>query len=136
MVQVKKIGYAGFNTTHMEAMLAYYTDIIGFTLEERGGDGAAYLSNALDHHSIALYPSTESGLRHMGFQIHSGQSLQEVSAQLRDRGTQEDTQTDAQPGIPALLQLRDPERSRVQLYATMQRERRNFLGSGIVQQRM
>ena len=56
MVQVTKIGYAGFNTTHMEAMLAYYTEVIGFTLEERGGDGAAYLSNALDHHAIALYP--------------------------------------------------------------------------------
>ena len=76
MVQVTKMGYAGFNTTHMEAMLAYYTEVIGFTLEERGGDGAAYLSNALDHHSIALYPSTESGLRHVGFQIHSSQSLQ------------------------------------------------------------
>jgi catechol-2,3-dioxygenase len=82
MVQVTKIGYAGFNTTHMEAMLAYYTEVIGCTLEERGGDGAAYLSNALDHHSIALYPSAESGLRHIGFQIHSGQSLQEVSTQL------------------------------------------------------
>src|SRR5438105_6520557 len=71
MVQVTKIGYAGFNTTHMEAMLAYYTEVIGFTLEERAGDGAAYLSNALDHHAIALYPSTESGLRHIGFQIQS-----------------------------------------------------------------
>src|SRR5260370_25171719 len=99
MVQVTKIGYAGFNTTHMDAMLAYYTEIIGFTLEERGGDGAAYLSNALYHHSIALYPSTVSGLLHIMFQIHSGQSLQEVSAQLRDRDIQVNTQTNAQPGI-------------------------------------
>src|SRR5947209_18922004 len=111
MVQVTKIGYAGFNTTQMEAMLAYYTEVIGFTLEERGGDGAAYLSNALDHHCIALYPSTESSLRHMGFQIHSGQSLQEVSAQLRDQRLEVETQTDAQPAIPALLQQRDPEDS-------------------------
>src|SRR5213082_1991368 len=70
MVQVTKIGYAGFNTTHMEAMLAYYTEVIGFTLEERGGDGAAYLSNALDHHCIALYPSrsqcTTARSRHRG----------------------------------------------------------------------
>src|SRR5713101_8115157 len=130
MVQVTKIGYAGFNTTHMEAMLAYYTEIIGFTLEERGGDGAAYLSSALDHHSIALYPSTESGLRHMGFQIHSSQTLQEVSAQLRDQGIQVDTQTDARPGVPELLQLRDPEGNTVQLYATMQPARQNFRGSG------
>ncbi len=136
MVQVTKIGYAGFNTTHMEAMLAYYTEVIGFTLEERGEDGTAYLSNALDHHSIALYPSTESGLRHMGFQIHSSLSLQEVSAQLRDQGIQVDTLTDAQPGVPELLQLRDPEGNTVQLYATMQPARQNFRGSGIVPQKL
>src|SRR5438552_15281323 len=114
MIQVTKICYAGLNTTHIEAMLAYYTEVISFTLEERGGDGAAYLSNALDHHAIALYPSTESGLRHVGFQIHSSQSLQEVSAHLRDQGLEVNTQTDAQPGIPELLQLPDPEGNTVQ----------------------
>src|SRR5436189_5980154 len=108
MVQVTKIGYAGFNTTHMEAMLAYYTEVIGFTLEERGGDGAAYLSNALDHHCIALYPSTESSLRHMGFQIHSSQSLQEVSAQLREEGIEVEKQIDAQPWGPELPLLTYP----------------------------
>src|SRR5258708_37636867 len=114
----------------MEAMLAYCTEVIGFTLEERGGDGAAYLSNALDHHSIALYPSTESGLRHMGFQIHSSQSLQEVTAQLRDQGIQVDTQTDAQPGIPELLELRDREGHTDQLYGTQQPAGQNLHGQG------
>src|SRR5436853_4375065 len=134
MVHVTKIGYAGFNTAHMEDMLAYYTEVIGFTLEERGGDGTSYLSNALDHHCITLYPSTESGLRHMGFQIHSSQSLHEVSAQLRDQGIEVETQTDAQPGVSELLQLRDPEGTTVQLYATMQPARQNFRGSRIVPQ--
>src|SRR5260370_18561709 len=136
MVQVTKIGYAGFNTTHMEAMLAYYTEVIGCTLEERGGDGAAYLSNALDHHAIALYPSTESGLRHRGFQIHSSQSLQEVRAQLRGQGIEVENKTDAQPGVPELLQLRDPEGNTVQLYATMQPARQNLRGRGIVPQKL
>src|SRR5256885_1585132 len=136
MVQVTKIGYAGFNTTDVDAMLAYYTEVIGFTLEERGGDGAAYLSNALDHHSIALYPSTESGLRHIGFQIHSSQSLQEASAQLRDQGIEVDTQRDAQPGVLALLQLCDPEGTTVQLYTTMEPARQSFRGNGIAPQKL
>src|SRR5258708_11141072 len=51
MVQVTKIGYAGFNTTHMEAMLAYYTEVICFTLAERGGVWAAYLTKPLHHPS-------------------------------------------------------------------------------------
>ncbi len=136
MVQVTKLGYAGFNTTRIEAMLAYYTEVIGYTLEERGGDGTAYLSNALDHHTIALYPATESGLRHTGFQVHSSQSLKEVSAQLREQGIEGETQTDAQPGIPELLQLHDPEGHTVQLYATQQAARENFHGRGIVPQKL
>ena len=137
MVQVTKIGYAGFNTTDVDAMLAYYTEVIGFTLEERSGDGAVYLSNALDHHCIALYPATESGVRHAGFQVHSSQSLQEVSRQLRDQGIQVDTQKDAQPGIAEQLQLHDPEGNTVQLYATMQAAKENFAGSGgIVPQKL
>src|SRR5437016_4812761 len=120
MVQVTKLGYAGFNTTQMEAMLVYYTEVIGYTLEESGEDGVAYLSNALDHHSIALYPSTESGLRHIGFQIHSSQSLPEVSTQLRAQGIEVETQTDTQPGISELLQLHDPEGNTLHLYAAQQ----------------
>src|SRR6266700_3708399 len=113
MVQVTKIGYAGFNTAHMEAMLAYYTEVIGYTLEERGEDGAAYLSNALDHHCIALYPSTESGLRHIGFQIQSSQSLPEVSTQLREQ-----------------------EGNTLHLYAAQPAARENFRGYGIVSQKL
>jgi hypothetical protein len=65
-------------------MLAYYTDVIGFTVVERGPDGAVYLRNALDHHAIALYPAKESGLCHIGFQIGGGQTLQEAATQLRE----------------------------------------------------
>ena len=134
MVQVTKIGYVGFNTPQMDAMLAYYTEVIGFTLEERGADGSAYLSNALDHHAIALYPSTENGVRHVGFQIHSSESLQEASAHLRDQGIQVETQTDAQPGVPAQLQLHDPAGNTLHLYAAMQPAKQPFHGSGIVKE--
>src|SRR2546421_12248248 len=70
MVQVTTIGFAGFNTTQMEAMLAYYTEAIGFTLEERGGVGVSYLSSAFSHQAISLYHLTESSLRPNTIRIH------------------------------------------------------------------
>lgn len=136
MIRVIKAGYAGFNTPDIEAMLAYYIEVIGFTLEERAGDGTAYLSNALDHHIIALYPSTESGLRHIGLQIQNNQSLQEVRAQLRDEGIDAEIQTGTQPGLAELLQLRDPEGNTLQLYTTQQAARQHFRGHGIVPQKL
>ncbi len=46
-------------------MQTYYTDVIGLTLAERGDNGAVYLRNSVDYHTIALYPGAENRLRHV-----------------------------------------------------------------------
>lgn len=136
MIQVAKIGYAGFNTPDVEAMLAYYTQVLGFTLVERGDDGAAYLHLGADHHTIALYPATERRLRHTALQIGKSQSLKEVEQELREQGVRVELQTDAQPGIPELLEFADPEGNSLHLYATMQEVDQRFPQQGIVPEKL
>ena len=136
MVQVVKLGYAGFDTPNLEAMLAYYTEVIGFTLVERGEDGAAYLRSAVDHHTITLYPAAENGLRHIGLQISGDHSLKEAAAQLGEQGIQVESRTDAQPGVPELLEFSDPEGHTLQLYATMEQVGSGFPETGIVPEKL
>lgn len=119
MVQVAKIGHAGLGTSNMEAMLFYYTETLGFDLVDRGDDGASYLSCGPDHHSVMLCPANENGLHHVAFQIDNSLSLEEAAKQLCDYGIKVEIQTDAQPGIPKILQIRDPEGYAIQLYATI-----------------
>ena len=135
-MQIAKIGYAGFNTPDIEAMLTYYTKVIGFTLVERGGDGSAYLRGILDHHTIVLYPAQESGLRHIGFQIGGNQTLKDAAAQLRAQGIATETQTDAQPGIAEQLQFTDPEGTTLHIYSAMEQVHDSFPEVGIVPEKL
>ncbi len=135
-MQIAKIGYAGFNTPDIEAMLAYYTKVIGFTLVERDSDGTAYLRSILDHHTIALYPAKENGLRHIGFQIGDNQTLKEAAAQLREQGIAAETQTDAQPGIAEQLHFTDPEGITLHVYSTMEQVHDSFPEAGIVPEKL
>lgn len=135
-MQIAKLGYAGFNTPNVEAMLAYYTKVIGFTLVERDGDGAAYLRSVLDHHTLALYPAQEHGLRHIGFQIGTDQTLKEAASQLREQGLAVETQADAQPGIAEQLSLVDPEGMTLHLYSAMEQVHDTFPEAGIVPEKL
>ncbi len=135
-MQIAKLGYAGFNTPDVEAMLTYYTNVIGFTLVERGGDGAAYLRSVLDHHTLVLYPAKENSLRHIGLQIGGGQTLKDAATQLREQGIAVETQSDAQPGVAEQLEFTDPEGTTLQLYTAMEQVHNTFPEAGIVPEKL
>ncbi len=135
-MQIAKLGYAGFNTPDVEALLAYYTNVLGLTLVERGGDGAVYLRSVLDHHTIVLYPAKEQGLRHVGLQLKGGQTLENVVSQLHEHGIAVQTQSDAQPGVAKQLQFTDPEGTELHLYTAMEQVHDSFPEAGIVPEKL
>lgn len=116
MIQIAKLGHIALYTTDIDRLLAYYTEVLGFTVTERAGDGTAYLSTDIDHHNVVLSPAAKAGLRHMAFQLAGGASLQDVASHLRRQGIKVASRTDAQPGIAELLEFSDPEGYLVQLY--------------------
>ncbi len=136
MTQVIKLGYAGFGTPDVDAQLAYYTEVIGLTLVERGSDGTAYLRSSVDHHTIVLYPSSEEGLRHIGLQLGSSQSLQEASRQLSEQGIKSELLSDAEPGIAQILQFPDPEGHLIRLYSQIEQIGSGFPDRGIVPEKL
>jgi len=131
MGRVAKVGHAGFATPDVEAMLAYYTDVMGLTVVERSRDGTAYLTSGIDHHTVVLSPGPTSRLEYVAFQVHDDVSLAGVAAQVRDLGIQVEMRTDAQPGIPELLAFTDPDGIGVRLYATGAQIDGGFRQSGI-----
>ncbi|GLV55771.1 oxidoreductase [Dictyobacter sp. S3.2.2.5] len=132
MVHVAKIGHAAFHTTNLDRLLAYYTDILGLTLTARGSDGTAYLSCGIDHHSVILTPATENRLHHVAFQLDQSVSLSDAARQLHEAGIESELMSDAQPGIPELLQISDPDSNLIQLYANTEHVSSGFGGTGIV----
>lgn len=132
MINVFKLGYADFSTKDIEAMIHYYTEVMGFTLVDRGDDGTAYISSGVDHHNIVLSSSGSSCLQRVGWQVDEKLSLQEIAKQLKDQGIAAELKTDAQPGVPELLELNDPDENIIQLYPSMKTRAPGFHKSGIV----
>ena len=136
MVQVVKLGYAGFNTPDVDAMIAYYTEVIGLTLVERGADGAAYLRSSIDHHAVTLHPASEESLHYIGLQLSGDQSLREAAKQLAEQGVKAEVQTDAEPGVSEILEFPDPEGHLIRLYSQMQSANQGFAERGIVPEKL
>ncbi len=132
MVRIVKIGHLGLRTENAEAMLSYYTGVLGLTVTDKGDDGAFYLSAGVDHHSVALLPGSGSGLDHVAFQIDRSQTLSEAAEELRVKGIETELRTDAEPGVPELLRLSDVEGNTIQLYGEVELSGGGFGSGGIV----
>lgn len=129
MVQIAKLGHAGFHTTDLEAMVSYYTGVLGFALTERGEDGTAYLTTGTDHHDVVLSPGSENRLDHVAFQIDGRTTLQEAADELRAKKVEVEEASDPEPGIGEMLRIQDPEGNKIQLYAS------SALADGVSDQR-
>lgn len=132
MIRPFKLGYANLAVKDIEAMEHYYTNVMGLTLVEKANDGTRYLSTGLDHHNIILTPSEQSNLQCIGFELGNQFSLHDVKKQLENQGISVQLQSDAQPGLPEILELQDPDGFQLHLYTNMEKPAPHFKGNGIV----
>lgn len=114
MIKITRIGHVALASPDVDSLVAYYMDVLGFELAARGDDGAAYLTPEVVHHAVTVLPGKERGLDHLAFQIEN--TLDEAQAQLSSAGIAVERRGDAEPGIPELLEIRDLDGNRLQLY--------------------
>jgi catechol 2,3-dioxygenase len=62
-----KIGHVHLKVADLERSLAFYRDVLGFTVTQRMGSQAAFLSAGGYHHHIGLNPTFASGEAEMRF---------------------------------------------------------------------
>jgi catechol-2,3-dioxygenase len=118
MVSAIKLGHAGIVSRNYEAMLDYYTGVLGLKLIEQTAT-TSYLRVGLDHHAIALYKGDNPGLRHIAFQIDPKYSAADAVKDLSDAGISAHVETDSVPGISELVTFSDFDGMRVELYANV-----------------
>ncbi|RHW38448.1 glyoxalase/bleomycin resistance/extradiol dioxygenase family protein [Lysinibacillus yapensis] len=132
MIPVYRLGYASFQTKDVEAMIEYYTNVLGCVLVDRADDGTAYISNGLEHHNIILKASNHSYLDAIGWQVNRLNSLQQIRSFLKEKGIASEILHDAQPGIAEQIQFTDPDGNLVQLYHEINYSAPGFGNHGIV----
>jgi 2,3-dihydroxy-p-cumate/2,3-dihydroxybenzoate 3,4-dioxygenase len=86
MFRYKKIGYVALNVTDVQKSTEFYDQVVGLQHVEENEKGLSFFRCSNDHHNVILYPSTESGIKRVGFQMENDQELEKAYNQFVKNG--------------------------------------------------
>jgi catechol 2,3-dioxygenase len=126
-----EIGHVHLKVSDLERAVGFYTDVLGFELQLRYGDEAAFLSAGGYHHHIGLNtwqsrggpppPADSTGLFHFAVRYPTRRALAEAVQRVLDAGVRFDGASDH--GVSEALYLHDPDRNGIELYWDRPREK-------------
>jgi catechol 2,3-dioxygenase len=108
----------------LDRAIAFYSGVLGFSVTQRYGAGAAFLAAGNYHHHIGLNtwesaggtppPKGHTGLYHTAFLYPSRATLGDAMKRVLNAGIKLDGASDH--GVSEALYLRDPDENGVELY--------------------
>jgi catechol 2,3-dioxygenase len=125
------VGHVHLKVSDLERAVEFYTEVLGFEVTQRLGDGAAFLSNGGYHHHVGLNtwesrggdapPRGSTGLYHVAFLYPSRAALAKALRRLMHHSVPLDGASDH--GVSEALYLRDPDGNGLELYYDRPQER-------------
>lgn len=118
------VGHVHLRVADLDRAIAFYRDLLGFAVQQRIGNEAAFLGAGRYHHHIGLNtwgskgatppPRGHTGLFHSAFVYPDRAALAAVLHKIIAAGIQIDGQSDH--GVSEAVYLRDPDENGVELY--------------------
>lgn len=118
------IGHVHLKVADIERSLAFYVGVLGFEVQQRWEDQAAFISAGGYHHHIGLNtweskggsppPRGTTGLYHVAIRYPGRRTLADALRRLIEAGIQLDGASDH--GVSEALYLRDPDQNGIELY--------------------
>jgi catechol 2,3-dioxygenase len=118
-----EIGHVHLKVADLDRALRFWRDVLGFELQQRLGDQAAFLSAGGYHHHIGLNtwqsrggpppPPGTTGLFHVALRYPTREALADALRRLLSAGVALDGASDH--GVSEALYLRDPDGNGVEL---------------------
>ena len=115
MIEAKRIGHATFETTDIDAQIAYYREVVGLTPVTQDGD-AAYLATSVGQLAIVLNKGSGRGCTRIGFETSPTLDLKDAQRQLAGLGVSAELRSDPLPGIAQTLVFTDPKGTTLELF--------------------
>jgi catechol 2,3-dioxygenase len=125
-----RIGHVHLKVADLDRALRFYSDVLGFDLEQRLGSSAAFLSAGGYHHHIGLNtwesaggsppPAGTTGLYHVAILYPDRKALANALKRLVDANWPLDGAADH--GVSQALYLRDPDENGLELYVDRPQE--------------
>jgi len=118
-----EIGHVHLKVSEIDRALDFYCGVLGFELQQRMGDQAAFVSAGGYHHHIGLNtwqsrggsppPAGTTGLFHVAIRYPARAALADAVVRLREAGIAIDGASDH--GVSEAIYLRDPDENGVEL---------------------
>ncbi|MGB7588484.1 MAG: reverse transcriptase-like protein [Solirubrobacterales bacterium] len=118
------IGHVHLKVADLDRALAFYCGVLGFELQQRLDDEAAFVSAGGYHHHIGLNtwyskggappPASSTGLFHVAIRYPSRRALADALRRLSDAGISISGASDH--GVSEALYLSDPDGNGIELY--------------------
>jgi len=118
------IGHVHLKVADIDRSLAFYRDVLGFELQQRFGEEAAFISAGGYHHHIGLNtwrsrggsppPPGSTGLFHLAIRYPTRRALADALQRLIDNGIALGGASDH--GVSEALYLDDPDGNGIELY--------------------
>ncbi|WP_299846926.1 VOC family protein [uncultured Roseovarius sp.] len=119
-----KIGHVHLKVADLDRSIAFYRDVLGFELQQRIGDQAAFLSAGGYHHHLGLNtwesrggnpaPKGHTGLYHTAFLYPDRIQLADALKRVSDAGIP--IEGSADHGVSEAIYISDPDGNGVELY--------------------
>jgi catechol 2,3-dioxygenase len=119
-----RIGHVHLKVADLDRSLRFYCDVLGFSLMQKMGSQAAFVSAGGYHHHIGLNtweslggnppPPGSTGLFHVAILYPTRRDLADALQRLRSAGIELEGASDH--GVSEALYLRDPDNNGVELY--------------------
>ena len=116
MISVKRLGHATLTSPDVERQIAYYTEVIGLTLIERGKD-RAYLASKLGLEAVALEPGGINALSALSFQVAPGMDLKDVERGLAEEGVKCQRARGISPSVAEAVIFTDPKGTQIEIFS-------------------
>lgn len=119
-----RIGHVHLKVADLDRAVAFYVDVLGFSVTQRWGRSAAFLAFGPYHHHLGLntwesregspHPPGSTGLFHFAILYPSRAALAVALRKLKAVGWPIDGAADH--GVSEAIYLRDPDQNGVELY--------------------
>jgi catechol 2,3-dioxygenase len=124
------IGHVHLKVSDLDRAVAFYRDVLGFEVQHRYGDQAAFLSAGGYHHHIGLNtweskggsppPRGTTGLYHVAIRYPDRKTLAQAVKGVIDAGVPLSGASDH--GVSEAIYFHDPDRNGIELYRDRPRE--------------